>query len=268
VPLPPVLVEDEAILAFAKPSGLPVAPEGGNGLPESLLAMVQTRWGRGVTTVHRLDTEASGVVLFARTKEALDFLTGQFQSKSAEKVYQAIVVLIAPEDPTAGAGHVSPVGGASPAEFLVSLTMGPDPEMPGRMRVCRGRGGKSSETHIRMLGRFGKFAHVECRPRTGRNHQVRLHLASAGMPVLNDALYGHPECRLLLSDLKRHYKGRGRERPMVERLALHASALEIVHPVTRDRIRIEVELPRDFEIALKNLKRYASGSPRASRRGG
>ena len=92
------------------------------------------------------------------------------------------------------------------------------------MMVLRKHQGKPSQTEFRVREAFGKFAWLECRPLTGRTHQIRLHLAAAGAPVLNDPLYGDPEEKLLLSDLKRRYKGRDEERPLISRLALHAGS--------------------------------------------
>jgi 23S rRNA-/tRNA-specific pseudouridylate synthase len=91
---------------------------------------------------------------------------------------------------------------------------------------------------------------------------LRVHLAAAGAPVLNDALYGDPEVLLLLSDLKRGYKGREEEKPLIARLALHATELTIKHPVTREPLVVRSPLPHEFEIALKYLRKYVPGRPR------
>src|SRR5271157_3016307 len=117
--------------------------------------------------------------------------------------------------------------------------MDEDAGEPGRMRAARRRGGRPSVTQFRVLESFGRFAWVECRPLTGRTHQIRLHLAASGAPVLNDALYGDPAAVLLLSGLKRGYKGREAERPLISRLALHASALGFLHPSRQEPVRVE-----------------------------
>jgi 23S rRNA-/tRNA-specific pseudouridylate synthase len=104
-------------------------------------------------------------------------------------------------------------------------------------------------------GRPG-FALVECRPLTGRPHQVRLHLSVSGAPVLNDPLYGN-DTRLLLSDLKRGYKGRDDERPLINRLALHAAALTFTHPASREKATLGAARPKDFEVALKYLQKFS-----------
>jgi 23S rRNA-/tRNA-specific pseudouridylate synthase len=87
-------------------------------------------------------------------------------------------------------------------------------------------------------------------------HQIRLHLATTGAPVLNDPIYGN-DARLLLSDLKRGYKGRDDERPLINRLALHAAGLTFKHPVSREPVTIAVPVPKDFGVALKYLQKFA-----------
>jgi len=261
--LPPILFEDETIIAFDKPSGLLVAPDRWDKQRENLMGLVHARLGRSVANVHRLDGDTSGVILCAKTKASLDFLSGQFQSKTVEKTYLAVVAVL-PRDRAMKV--VEPLRGGDgglPAEFEVDLALGADEANPGRMRVFRRRGGKPSLTRFRVLEPFGRFAWLEARPLTGRTHQIRVHLAAVGAPVLNDSLYGDPEVKLLLSELKRRYKGRAEERPLIGRLALHASELSVMHPATREPVRICAPLPREFGVALKYLRRFSPpGIPR------
>lgn len=254
---PEILLEDDVLVALDKPSGLPVVAERRGGPRGSLMDLVRGRLGRAVANVHRLDAEASGVVLCAKTKPALDFLSGQFQSKTAERTYLALVALQPPDRLEGAVAPARDAAGALPAEFSVDLPL--DRDGSGRMRAVRGRGGLPSATAFRVIESFGRFAWVECRPVTGRTHQIRIHLAASGAPILNDALYGDPGAVLLLSGLKRGYKGRGAERPLLSRLALHASALGFIHPSRLDAVRVAAPLPGDFEIALKYLRRFAAG---------
>ena len=261
MPLPPVIFEDDSLIAFDKPSGLLVAPERWNKKRENLMALVHAKFGEGVANVHRLDVDTSGLLLCAKSKPALDIVSGQFQSKTVRNIYHAFVVLSPGPAMKIGA-PIRDAAGALPDAFTVDLALGEDEQQKGRMRVCKGRGGKACTTEVRTVERFGRFAFVECRPLTGRTHQIRVHLAAVGAPVLNDPIYGVPEIKLLLSDLKRRYKGRDEEKPLIARLALHVSELTLTHPVTREPLTLRAPLPHEFEIALKYLRKFASAAGR------
>ena len=276
MPLPPVLFEDDVLVAFDKPSGLLVAPDRWDKARANLMAQVHSdpRYGRGVANVHRLDADTSGVLLCTKAKPALDFVSGQFQAKTVGKKYHALVVVLPPEQAMKVIAPVRDPAGALPDEFTLEVALGEDERQPGRMRIFKGRGGKPCTTEFRTLERFGGgrafernragaggFAFVECRPLTGRTHQLRVHLAAAGAPILNDPFYGNPDIQLRLSDLKRGYKGRADEKPLVDRLALHASELTIQHPLTREPLTIRAPLPHEFEVALKYLRKFAAARP-------
>lgn len=276
MPLPPVLFEDDVLVAFDKPSGLLVAPDRWDKTRENLMGQVhsESRYGRAVANVHRLDADTSGVLLCTKAKPALDFVSGQFQAKAVAKKYHAFAVVLPPDQAMKVMAPVRDAAGALPDTFTIDVALGEDERQPGRMRIFKGRGGKACTTEFRTLERFGGgrafersgaggggFAFVECRPLTGRTHQLRVHLAAAGAPILNDPFYGHPEIQLRLSDLKRGYKGREDEKPLVGRLALHASELTIQHPVTREPLTICAPLPHEFEVALKYLRKFAAVRP-------
>jgi len=263
VTLPDILYEDDLLVAFDKPSGLPVVAAGPGEAGPTLMALAREARGPSLACVHRVDGEASGVVLCAKTKQALDALSGQFQSKSARRVFLALVALPPPERLGGARAPVRDAQGALPPEFTVDLALGEDERDPGRVRAFRRGGGRPSVTGFRILESFGRFAWLECRPQTGRRHQIRAHLASAGAPVLNDALYGDPGSVLLLSEMKRGYKGRDGERPLLSRLALHSAALGFAHPGLGGPLEITAPLPKELEVALKYLRRYAG-----ARRGG
>ena len=257
--MPPIIFEDDSLIAFDKPSGLLIAPDRWDKKKENLMGLVHDAMGHGVANVHRLDADTSGILLCAKTKPALDFLTGQFQSKTVGKIYLALSVVLPPERAmklTAPAVARTAEGGL-PDAFTIDLGLDDDEHQPGRMRVFRKRGGKPSLTEFTARERFGKHVLFECRPLTGRTHQIRVHLAAAGAPVLNDPFYGDPGEQLLLSNLKRGYKGRADEKPLISRLALHASELTVKHPVTREPFTITCELPKEFEVALRYLRKFA-----------
>lgn len=234
------------MLAFDKPSGLLVAPDRWNKQRVNLMGMVHEKMGHQVANVHRLDADTSGILLCSKTKPALDFLSGQFQSKTVEKKYLAFVIGAPPED-----------------VFTVDRRIREDEHQPGRMRVVP-KAGKESVSEFRVLERFGRFTFLECRPLTGRTHQLRVHLSATGYPILNDPFYGDLEVKMLLSDLKRGYKGRGDEKPLIDRLALHASELTLKHPVTREPVTIRSELPHEFSVALKYLRKFTAAFTRKS----
>lgn len=280
--IPPIIFEDDALVAFDKPSGLLVAPDRWDKQRENLMGMVHAhpRFGSGVANVHRLDADTSGLLLCAKTKAALDFLTGQFQSKTVEKKYHAFVAVLPAGQEMKVLAPIRDGNGALPDRFTVGVALGQDERQPGRMRVFKGRGGKECVTEFQTLERFRgvvralprrgagsglgfapAFAFLECRPLTGRTHQLRVHLAAAGAPILNDPFYGDPDITLRLSDLKRGYKGREEEKPLIARLALHASELTLKHPSTREPITLSAPLPHEFEVALKYLRRFAAVRP-------
>jgi RluA family pseudouridine synthase len=242
--LPPVIFEDECLVAFDKPSGLAIATDRRDHPGVTLMELVREKMGPEVANVHRIDPETSGLVLCAKTKVALDFLSGQFQSKTVVKLYEAL---------TAGV----PAGDA----FTVDLVMKEDEAQPGRMCVVK-KHGKASVTEFTVREKFPQpagrpgLALVECRPLTGRPHQIRLHLSVSGTPILNDPLYGNGT-QLLLSDLKRGYKGRADERPLINRLALHAAGLTFNHPRSREAMTLAAPRPKDFEVCLKYLRKFA-----------
>jgi len=256
VPLPPIIHEDEEIIAFDKPSGLPVAPDRWENSGENLMALVRARLGRSLANVHRLDADASGVLLCAKSKPALDFLSGQFQAKTAGKTYLALATVLPAGRAMKALAPIRAGDGGLPPCFAVDLPLGPDEAHPGRVRIVRKRGGEAGATEFRVLESFGRFAWIECRPLTGRRHQIRVHLAAIGAPVLADALYGDPGAQLLLSELKRRYKGRSEERPLISRLALHASELRFLHPATRAPMTLQSPIPKEFSIALKYLRKF------------
>jgi RluA family pseudouridine synthase len=245
MPLPPILFEDDALIAFDKPSGLLIAPDRWDKTRANLMDMVHAKMGHGVANVHRIDADTSGLVLCAKTKPALDFLSGQFQSKTVRKTYYALTAGLPAAD-----------------EYTVDFVLKEDEAHPGRMCVVK-KHGKASVTEFTVRERFPQsagrpgFAWLECRPLTGRTHQIRVHLAASGTPILNDPFYGN-ETRLLLSGLKRGYKGREEEKPLVARLALHAAALTFTHPLTREPMALAAPLPNDLEVALKYLRKFAT----------
>ena len=259
--LPPVVFEDDSLVAFDKPSGLPVGgrTELAGATDGTLTDLVAAARGTDVRLVCAIDAEVSGVVAWAKHKVALDFLSGQVQGRAAQRVQHALVVVAEPDE-TECEGVGRPLRGADgrlPETFRVDFALGPDLHRPGRLHVYRKRGGRPAATVFRVLEDFGRYVWLEVRPETQRAQQTRAHLAAIGAPVLGDDLYGLAQERLLLSNLKRGYKGRTEERPLIDRLALHESELTLRHPESREPVCLTAPLPKDLEVALRNLRKFA-----------
>jgi RluA family pseudouridine synthase len=241
VPVPPVIYEDDDLLAFDKPSGLLVAPDHWDKDREYLMRLVHQHWSPAVANAHRLDRDTSGVLLCAKTPESLRRLCEAFDEHRVAKTYLALTRSGPRED-----------------RQVVAAAIAPDPRRGGRMRIDPA--GKPAETDVEVLERYaaGRFALVRAMPRTGRTHQVRVHLAHLGCPIVGDGLYGGGG-GLLLSEFKPHYKRKpGPERPLIARLALHAQSLTLDHPTTGQPITITADLPKDFTLALKHLRRHGT----------
>lgn len=252
-----ILHEDARILAVNKPARLLVSPDRYDPRRPNLMRLLTDAvstgkpWAvaRGLTylaNAHRLDFETTGVLLLAKDKPALVALANHFGSEVPKKTYLALVT-----------------GNPTEDRFECDLALKPDPRQPGLMRWARD--GKKSFTEFVVRERFRGCALVECHPRTGRTHQLRVHLKAAGHPILADPQYGDGAV-LRLSDLKRRFKHQGdtTERPLTPSLALHAWKLAVPHPDGTGETEITAPWPKDFEVALKYLRRYAAWTPAAA----
>jgi 23S rRNA pseudouridine1911/1915/1917 synthase len=226
-----VLFVDEHVIVVDKPPGLVVHPAKGHEegtLVNGLLALGLFREdveGGDVRPgiVHRLDKGTSGVMVVARTAAAREGLKAQFQEHTIERAYEAIVV------------------GEATARTFATLH-GRHPRDRKRF-TTRVRTGKRAVTHTKVLARLAGATHLACTLETGRTHQIRVHLAESGTPVLGDPVYGKPP-------RDPHVREVG------ERLghqALHARILGFTHPATGACLRFEVAPPEDFRVALESL---------------
>jgi RluA family pseudouridine synthase len=234
-----VLWSDETLLVVNKPAGLPTLPDGYDPQLPYLKSLLEPVFGR-LWIVHRLDRAASGVLVLARTAETHRTLNTQFETRQLSKAYHALVKGSPPWD-----------------EKTVELPLLPDGDRKHRTIVDH-RQGRPSVTDLRVLERLSQYTLVEALPKTGRTHQIRVHLAAQGFPIAADALYGDGK-GIYLSEIKPGYHlGSGGEHPLLGRLGLHAWSLMIEHPLTHAELCFEAPYPKDLASTLGQMRRYLS----------
>lgn len=234
------MYEDDVLIVLDKPAPFLVIPDRYDGTIPSLSRILEDELGK-IFVVHRIDKETSGLVVFAKSADAHRDLSGQFEGRTVDKVYEAIVR-----------------GRAARPEDVVDLPI--RERIRGVMSVDRKKG-KPSVTRYRVLRAFNGFVHLEIRPETGRMHQIRIHLKAAGLPILCDPVYGDGNS-FFLSEVKAAYRKKqgqeeGEERPLLSRTALHASGLSFRHPATGADIRFTAELPKEMRSVVRMLGKYA-----------
>ncbi len=231
-----VVYEDPALIAVSKAAGMVVHPAPGHAggtLVNALMAHcpeLATSGGERPGIVHRLDRDTSGLILAAKSDKVRRALQRQFKDRQVHKAYLALLE-----------GHLQPAYGR------IEAPVGRDPHHRQRMKVLAG--GREAITEYHVLELFaqpmgpvaGEYTLVEAEPVTGRTHQIRVHLASIGHPVLGDAVYG-----------------RRKQRLPVPRQFLHARRLEFKHPLTGERLDLEAPLPEDLAQVLALLRGAAT----------
>ncbi|HET7153169.1 MAG TPA: RluA family pseudouridine synthase [Candidatus Kapabacteria bacterium] len=233
---PDILFEDEHLVAIDKPSGLLSIPDRFDQDIPSLSKILESRYGE-IFVVHRLDRETSGAIIFAKTAETHRLLNIQFESRRTSKKYIAVVE-----------------GRVSKDHDTISLPIAPHHKRQGQMRVDE-KNGKEALTEYTVLERYGHSTKVEITLHTGRQHQIRVHFAAIGHPLLVDRMYGNRE-EYFLSAVKRNYKAVGAEKPLIGRLTLHASEISLTHPIKQLPLRIVAPLPKDIASLCKQLGKW------------
>jgi len=221
-----VMYEDDAVIVINKPRGMVVHPAPGHSsgtLVNALLHHCKDSLSgiAGVMRpgiVHRIDKDTSGLIIVAKHDLAHNSLTKQLQERTLERLYEAIVI-----------GRVGKDAGE------IDLAIGRHPNDRKRMST-QAKVSRPAKTSFRVLSRYHAYSHIECTLETGRTHQIRVHLASIGHPVLGDMVYGR----------KKPEKGLSGQ-------CLHAKMLAFDHPVTGERITITSELPPYFIAAMEKL---------------
>jgi 23S rRNA pseudouridine1911/1915/1917 synthase len=234
-----IVFEDESVIVVNKPAGLVVHPAAGNPdrtLVNALLAHCgeSLRGIGGVARpgiVHRLDKDTSGLLVAAKTETAHAALARQFADHTIERRYDALVW-----------------GVPRPATGTITGDIGRSPHNRQKMAIVK-RGGRHAETGYVTVAAFGTLAaHIQCRLKTGRTHQIRVHMASRGHPLIGDPVYGSgrklparadPDLAKIIAAFKRQ--------------ALHAAVLGFTHPVSGERLSFRAPPPADFAELVKQL---------------
>lgn len=221
-----ILYEDRDVILVNKPKGMVVHPAAGHYTGTLVNALMyhcreDLSGINGVLRpgiVHRIDMDTTGVLIACKNDQAHNSIAAQLKEHSITRRYQAIVHGVVKED-----------------EGVVDAPIGRHPQ--DRKKMCiNHQNGKSAVTHYRVLKRFSGFTHIECRLETGRTHQIRVHMASLGHPLLGDLVYGPSRCP---------YKLQGQ--------TLHAGILGFIHPTTGAYMEFTAPLPEYFEHLLEIL---------------
>ncbi|MCR9247548.1 MAG: RluA family pseudouridine synthase [bacterium] len=237
-----VLFESDTAVVVAKPAGVPTVPDRAGrerGVHGELAAL---RPDADLRIVHRLDRETSGCLLLANGLSAARHFDAALRERALQKHYVALV-------------H----GVVRPGEFEINRFLGPDSRRPGKVvaAAVQKKGFREAQTLVQRRIAFEAHSFVDLWPKTGRGHQLRVHLASKGHPIVGDRDYGgHP---LLLSQIKRGYKARPgqQERPLIARSCLHAFGLRFSDLDGRD-VAVECPIPDDLQLALQKLEHFAT----------
>ena len=234
--LPEILYSDDDMLVANKPAGVTVIPDRIHPEIETLQTILQKQFGR-LWVVHRLDRNTSGVICFARNEAAHKNLSLQFQNHEVRKIYTTIVK-----------------GRMKEKNRSVDAPIAQNMARPGSMLIHKR--GKEALTLYELEEEFKHASLLKVEIKTGRTHQIRVHLASLGNPLLVDELYGNSDA-FYFSSLKKNYKPTGEEeRPTIARLTLHASQITLRHPGSKKKMCFSAPLPKDLETVLKLLRKY------------
>jgi RluA family pseudouridine synthase len=250
-----IIFEEDRIAVVNKAAGIAVSPDrwddSKDRLDKLLADFLARRDGAEklrLYTVHRIDRDTSGLVVFAKDPETHRRLSAAFEDRRVQKRYIAVV-------------HGRPAW----KETVCDLPLVPNGNKQHLTIIDKYRG-KKSLTRFRLLGSAGTYSVIEALPATGRTHQIRVHLASLGHPVVCDSLYGSPK-PVLLSSFKRNWRGDPLdEKPLLARLGLHAAELELpdYRPPANEppaaALTLTAPLPRDLAALIKQIEKQGGKS--------
>ncbi len=216
-----ILYQDDHIIAINKPSGMSTIPNDKTTRELCLVGLAEKETGQKLFVVHRLDKDTSGVVVFAKTAQAHRDLSMQFEHKKVLKKYMAIV-----------AGAVD----FTKQEINIPISK----SKKNSRKVALSSKGLETITDVRLLKKYEGYSVLDIYPRTGRRHQIRLHLKAIKYPLAIDALYGRPDS-ITVNGVT------------LSRMPLHASKITFSHPDTKNEITIEAPLPSDMSEFISAL---------------
>lgn len=244
-----IVYEDDALLLINKPPGLVVHPGHGNytGTLVNALAYhfenLPLNSSERPGLVHRIDKDTSGLLVIAKTEAAMTHLAKQFEAKTSEREYVAIVWGNVKEDEGTIEGNI-----ARHVKDRMQMAVFADPEI-----------GKPAVTHYKVLERFGYVTMVSCILETGRTHQIRVHMKHIGHPLFNDARYGG-DLILKGTTFTKYKQFIDNCFKILPRQALHAKTLGFVHPTTGEMMRFDTELPNDLKELIEKWRGYSKSN--------
>ena len=241
-----IVYEDDALLLINKPPGLVVHPGHGNytGTLVNALAFHFENLPKNSSDrpglVHRIDKDTSGLLVIAKTEAAMTHLAKQFENKTSEREYIAMVWGTVKEEEGTIEGNI-----ARHVKDRMQMAVFADPEI-----------GKPAVTHYKVLERFGYVTLVSCILETGRTHQIRVHMKHIGHPLFNDARYGG-DLILKGTTFTKYKQFIDNCFKILPRQALHAKTLGFVHPTTGEMMRFDTELPQDMQDCIEKWRNYS-----------
>ncbi len=230
IPAIKIIHETADWLVINKPPYIPSLPERGKYTAESVMEWAKKKWDDAILC-HRLDRETSGCLIIAKTPEAYRHISIQFEKRQVRKLYHAIVD-----------------GKVNFQELWVDLPINTENVL--KIRIDK-QNGKSAQTLFNTIQNFNHFTLIECQPRTGRLHQIRVHLSSQNAKIAGDLLYGSQIPKLSL--IKR--KLSGEDTVLMSRFALHAREVDF-QDLDGTPMSFQAEYPKDMEVFLKLLNKY------------
>lgn len=233
-----IIHEDDDVILISKHAGVLTIPDRYNKKLPSIYRLLIEKYGN-IFTVHRLDRDTSGIMVFGKTPEAHRHLNLQFDKQEVGKFYHLVLAGVVSKD-----------------EINIDIPIAADPSKPG-MSYPSARG-KESLTKLKVLKRFRGSTLVECELVTGRHHQLRVHCATIGHPLLVDPEYAGTY-EFLLSSVKRRFKlgKRQEEKPIISRLTMHSQRISFDHPSGLGSVSYEADYPKDFSALLQALGKYS-----------